>query len=272
MKPIESEPSHLFSPHLYNQSGSKTSQTNKNNNIISENRNVTNESEKISDKISSGIINKNGPINKYEKINNLININAEINNDNNNQNYERFEEDERDNINLDSINHNSSNTGIDLGSQAKSFFNSAINSITNFGGIIKDQLQNAKDTVIDSFTGNDTNNYNESNNYEYNNNQYYDYNNSNINVNYNNEINISSNINNNDNRKNSSEQNDAHKSQNSNDRKVSIDSGNELCYIRQDIADIVNKLKEFDTRYNMFFNDEDKKNFRIIIDYLKAKL
>ena len=36
--------------------------------------------------------------------------------------------------------------------------------------------------------------------------------------------------------------------------------------------DIVNKLKEFDTRYNMFFNDEDKRNFRIIIDYLKAKM
>ena len=38
------------------------------------------------------------------------------------------------------------------------------------------------------------------------------------------------------------------------------------------MIDIVNKLKEMDTRYNMFFNDEDKKNFRIIIDYLKAKI
>ena len=25
--------------------------------------------------------------------------------------------------------------------------------------------------------------------------------------------------------------------------------------------DIVNKLKEFDTKYNMFFNDEDKRNY-----------
>ena len=31
-------------------------------------------------------------------------------------------------------------------------------------------------------------------------------------------------------------------------------------------------LNEIDTKYNMFFNDEDKKNLRIIIDYLKKKV
>ena len=55
-------------------------------------------------------------------------------------------------------------------------------------------------------------------------------------------------------------------------RKASFDSQNELGYNRQDIIDIVGKLKEIDTKYNMFFNDEDKRNLRIIIDYLKKKI
>ena len=55
-------------------------------------------------------------------------------------------------------------------------------------------------------------------------------------------------------------------------RKASFDSQNELSYNKQDIIDIVGKLKEIDTKYNMFFNVEDKKNLRIIIDYLKKKV
>ena len=55
-------------------------------------------------------------------------------------------------------------------------------------------------------------------------------------------------------------------------RKASFDSQNELSYNKQDIIDIVGKLKEIDTKYNMFFNDEDKRNLRIIIDYLKKKI
>jgi hypothetical protein len=135
MKPIESQPSHLFSPHMYNQ----TSKTNSSSN------NITNS------KIE----------NKYE------------NNSKKTENttYDNFEEDEKDNINLDSINHK--NEDNDLTSQAKSFFNNALNSLSNFGGIIKDQLQNAKDTVIDSLKGNDSNNnytINNYNDYEENNN------------------------------------------------------------------------------------------------------
>ena len=141
MKPIESEPSHLFSPHMYNQTNKTNS--NSNNNISNNKININN---------SNNIENNN-------KINEKIN-------------YEKFEEDEQENINLDSINHNNDN---DLGSQAKTFFNNALSSLSNFGGIIKDQLQNAKDTVIDSLKGNDSNN---SNNI-YNNNMY--------NNNYNNE-------------------------------------------------------------------------------------
>ena len=143
MKPIESEPSHLFSPHMYNQ----TNKTNSNSNNNTSNNKIN--------------INNSNNIENNNKINEKIN-------------YEKFEEDEQENINLDSINHNNDN---DLGSQAKTFFNNALSSLSNFGGIIKDQLQNAKDTVIDSLKGNDSNNnnnvYNNNNNYSNNyNNEY----------------------------------------------------------------------------------------------------
>ena len=237
MKPIESQPSHLFSPHMYNQ----TSKTNSSSN------NITNS------KIE----------NKYE------------NNSKKTENttYD-FEEDEKDNINLDSINHK--NEDNDLTSQAKSFFNNALNSLSNFGGIIKDQLQNAKDTVIDSLKGNDSNNNYTINNYnDYeennNNNDYQQQENYSYNSNY--KTNSSNNSNNNDNQiqNDNEQQNDENKS-NGEIRKASFDSQNELCYNRQDINDIVGKLKEIDTKYNMFFNDEDKRNLRIIIDYLKKKI
>ena len=224
MKPIESQPSHLFSPHMYNQ-------TNKINTY-------------------SNNINNNKNINNFEN--------------NKNKNYENFDEDEEENINLDSIEHKNDN---DLGSQAKSFINNALNSLSNFGGIIKDQLQNAKDTVIDSFKGNDSiNNYNNNNynDYEENNYQKSNYNDNDY---YNN---LGNNNINNENQNENEQQNEEIKS-NEEMRKASIDSQNELVYNRQDINDIVGKLKELDTKYNMFFNDEDKRNLRIIIDYLKKK-
>ena len=289
MKPIESEPTHIFSPHMYNQVTNKTNQNSNKNNDNLENNNKNENTGTENNNISKNN-NKNAFKSKSEKNNNNINDNNNYDNYENNT-YDKFDEDEKENINLDSVTHDNTNNGNDIGSQAKSFFNSALNSITNIGGMIKDQIQNAKDTVIDSFTGNDTNNnnYNNSNNYQDNyqqNDNYYDYNNSNYNndnnindnninnfnnTNSNNNIN---NINNNNdyNRKISSDQNEEIKNRNSIERKISVDSSNELGYNRQDMIDIVNKLKEFDTRYNMFFNDEDKKNFRIIIDYLKAKI
>ena len=265
MKPIESEPSRIFSPHMYNQSSSKTTQNSNNNNNSSSNSNKFNTNS--------------------EQTNNI-----NTNENNNNNAFEQFDEDEKENIHLDSVDHNNysnKNNNNDIGSQAKSFFNNALSSLSNFGGIIKDQIQNAKDTVIDSFTGNETNNNNFENNYQqndyyYNNDSNYNndynnnsnYNNSYNNRNsYNNENNINNNNNNDNSGKNSMEQSDENTNQNTNEpRKDSFDSGNELAYNRQDMMDIVNKLKEFDTRYNMFFNDEDKRNFRIIIDYLKAKM
>ena len=234
MKPIESEPSHLFSPHMYNQ----TNKTNTNSNNNSNN------------KININNIENNNKINEKIK-------------------YEKFEEDEQENINLDSINHNNDN---DLGSQAKTFFNNALSSLSNFGGIIKDQLQNAKDTVIDSLKGNDSNNnnvYNNNYNNEYEENNNYQQQNYNENGNYNN-LNSNNNINNEIQNENE-QQSDDNKS-GGEMRKGSIDSQNDVGYNRQDIIDIVGKLKEIDTKYNMFFNVEDKKNLRIIIDYLKKKV
>ena len=246
MKPIESEPSHLFSPHMYNQ-------TNKTNSSINNN-------------ISNNKIN----INNSNNIENNNKINEKIN-------YEKFEEDEQENINLDSINHNNDN---DLGSQAKTFFNNALSSLSNFGGIIKDQLQNAKDTVIDSLKGNDSNNnnnvynnnnnmYNNNYNNEYEENNNYQQQNYNENDNYNN---LSSSNNNNYINNEVQNENDQQSEDNGEMRKGSIDSQNDVGYNRQDIIDIVGKLKEIDTKYNMFFNVEDKKNLRIIIDYLKKKV
>jgi len=245
MKPIESEPSHLFSPHMYNQ-------TNKTNSSINNN-------------ISNNKIN----INNSNNIENNNKINEKIN-------YEKFEEDEQENINLDSINHNNDN---DLGSQAKTFFNNALSSLSNFGGIIKDQLQSAKDTVIDSLKGNDSNNsnnvYNNNNNYSNNYNNEYEENNNYQQQNYNendNYNNLSSSNNNNYINNEVQNENDQQSEENGEMRKGSIDSQNDVGYNRQDIIDIVGKLKEIDTKYNMFFNVEDKKNLRIIIDYLKKKV
>jgi len=243
MKPIESEPSHLFSPHMYNQTNKTNSNLNNNNNKIN---------------ISNNNIENNNNINK--KINENIK-------------YETFEEDERENINLDSLNHNNDN---DLGSQAKTFFNNALSSLSNFGGIIKDQLQNAKDTVIDSFKGNESNNnniYNNNYNNDYEENNNYQQQNYNENDNYNN-LNNNNNINNelnNEVQNENDQQSDGYKS-GGEMRKASIDSQNDVGYNRQDIIDIVGKLKEIDTKYNMFFNVEDKKNLRIIIDYLNKKI
>jgi len=244
MKPIESEPSHLFSPHMYNQTGKTNSNLNNNSN----------------NKIN---INNNN-------IENNNNINKKINE---NIKYETFEEDERENINLDSLNHNNDN---DLGSQAKTFFNNALSSLSNFGGIIKDQLQNAKDTVIDSFKGNESNNnniYNNNYNNDYEENNNYQQQNYNENDNYNN-LNNNNNINNelNNEVQNENDQQSEDYKSGGEMRKASIDSQNDVGYNRQDIIDIVGKLKEIDTKYNMFFNVEDKKNLRIIIDYLNKKI
>ena len=178
---------------------------------------------------------------------------------------------EKDNINLDSLNYKNKN----LKTETKKFINNAIYSLSNFGEKLKDQIQNVKDTVIDSLKGNDLNtNYNinyKENNIERN---YIELNNKDDN----NNLKYNKDINNNENKINSgnySKVNNEQKNENETkdgSMKTANDSSEEFGYNKKDIMDIVDKLKEIDTKYNMFFNDEDKKNFRIIINYLNKNM
>ena len=181
---------------------------------------------------------------------------------------------EKDNINLDSLNYKNKN----LKTETKKFINNAIYSLSNFGEKLKDQIQNVKDTVIDSLKGNDLNtNYNYDINYKENNveRNYIELNNKNDN-----NINLKNNIdiNNNENKINSVNYSKGNNEQKNEENakeelmKTAIDSSEEFGYNKKDIMDIVDKLKEIDTKYNMFFNDEDKKNFRIIINYLNKNM
>ena len=181
---------------------------------------------------------------------------------------------EKDNINLDSLNYKNKN----LKAETKKFINNAIYSLSNFGEKLKDQIQNVKDTVIDSLKGNDLNtNYNYDINYKENNveRNYIELNNKNDN-----NINLKNNIdiNNNENKINSVNYSKGNNEQKNEENakeelmKTANDSSEEFGYNKKDILDIVDKLKEMDTKYNMFFNDEDKKNFRIIINYLNKNM
>ena len=172
---------------------------------------------------------------------------------------------EKDNINLDSLNYKNKN----LKTETKKFINNAIYSLSNFGEKLKDQIQNVKDTVIDSLKGNDLNtNYNinyKENNIERN---YIELNNKDD---KNNNLKNNININNSENKINSGNYSKGNNKQKNEENakeeltKTANDSSEEFGYNKKDIMDIVEKLKEMDSKYNMFFNDEDKKNFRIII-------
>ena len=129
------------------------------------------------------------------------------------------------------------------------FIKNSLNSLSNFGRKIKEQLQNLKNTVIDSFKGSDSiNNYNyyEENNYQK------------LNYNDNDDYNLRNNNINNENQNENEQQNEENKSIEEM-RKASIDSQNKLVNNKQDINDIISKLKEIDTKYNMFFNVENKR-------------
>ena len=181
---------------------------------------------------------------------------------------------EKDNINLDSLNYKNKN----LKTETKKFINNAIYSLSNFGEKLKDQIQNVKDTVIDSLKGNDLNtNYNYNINYKENNieRNYIELNNKDD---KNNNLKNNININNSENKINSGNYSKGNNKQKNEENakeeltKTANDSSEEFGYNKKDIMDIVEKLKEMDSKYNMFFNDEDKKNFRIIINYLNKNM
>ena len=203
--------------------------------------------------------------NRKNSIGEKTNINTNISSSNNNNNSYNSN---NNNI-ISSSNNNNNESSSEFSNQAKNLLNNAWNSLGKFGGIVKDFGMKVSDKVsetIDQFkneqpqqqqqTYNNQEEYNnygmkksydigiapirtedeikEENNY-YNNNNHYNYNESN----------------------NNNENNDEN-----------IING----YNRNDMQDIINKLEELDTRYNMFMNPKDKKDFRTIISYLKNNL
>ena len=205
--------------------------------------------------------------NRKNSIGEKTNINTNISSSNNNNN--SYNSNSNNNNVISSSNNNNNESSSEFSNQAKNLLNNAWNSLGKFGGIVKDFGMKVSDKVsetIDQFkneqpqqqqqTYNNQEEYNnygmkksydigiapirtedeikEENNY-YNNNNHYNYNESN----------------------NNNENNDEN-----------IING----YNRNDMQDIINKLEELDTRYNMFMNPKDKKDFRTIISYLKNNL
>ena len=175
------------------------------------------------------------------------NNNSNINNNNNN--------------NVISSNNNN-DTSNEFSNQAKNLLNNAWNSLGKFGGIVKDFGMKVSDKVsetIDQLKNEQPiNNYQE----EYNN---YGTKKSNdigiVPIRTEDEIKEENNYNNNHYNYNESNYNNENNDEN-------IING----YNRNDMQDIINKLEELDTRYNMFMNPKDKKDFRTIISYLKNNL
>ena len=184
------------------------------------------------------------------------NINSNFSNSNNNNNS---------NINNNNnviSSKNNNDTSNEFSNQAKNLLNNAWNSLGKFGGIVKDFGMKVSDKVsetIDQLKNEQPiNNYQE----EYNN---YGTKKSNdigiVPIRTEDEIKEENNYNNNHYNYNESNYNNENNDEN-------IING----YNRNDMQDIINKLEELDTRYNMFMNPKDKKDFRTIISYLKNNL
>ena len=204
---------------------------------------------------------------EYNQKNNRKNSIGDKNNNNTNFNSSNNYNNNSSNNNNNVINSNNNNNNNEMSSefsnQAKNLLNNAWNSLGKFGGIVKDFGMKVSDKVsekIEQFT-------NESPTPTYNNQE--QYNNYGIKKSYDigiapikteDEIKEENNYNNNNNHNELSNNNE------NNDE--NIING----YNRNDMQDIINKLEELDTRYNMFMNPKDKKDFRTIISYLKNNL
>ena len=155
----------------------------------------------------------------------------------------------------------------EFSNQAKNLLNNAWNSLGKFGGIVKDFGMKVSDKVsekIEQFT-------NESPTPTYNNQE--QYNNYGIKKSY--DIGIAP-IKTEDEIKEENNYNNYNNNNNNNHNELSNNNENNdeniNGYNRNDMQDIINKLEELDTRYNMFMNPKDKKDFRTIISYLKNNL
>ncbi len=185
------------------------------------------------------------------------NINSNFSSSNNNNNNSNI----NNNNNVISSNNNN-DTSNEFSNQAKNLLNNAWNSLGKFGGIVKDFGMKVSDKVsetIDQLKNEQPINNNQE---EYNN---YGTKKSNdigiVPIRTEDEIKEENNYNNNHYNYNESNYNNENNDEN-------IING----YNRNDMQDIINKLEELDTRYNMFMNPKDKKDFRTIISYLKNNL
>ena len=197
---------------------------------------------------------------EYNQKNNRKNSIGDKNNNNTNFNSSN-------NYNNNSSNNNNNESSSEFSNQAKNLLNNAWNSLGKFGGIVKDFGMKVSDKVsetIDQFKNEQPQQQQQT----YNNQE--EYNNYGMKKSYDigiapirteDEIKEENNYNNNHYNYNESNYNNENNDEN-------IING----YNRNDMQDIINKLEELDTRYNMFMNPKDKKDFRTIISYLKNNL
>ena len=232
MKPIESTPVHW------------------NNNRISPHE-YNQKNRKNSSEINNNPLNVN---------NNYINSSStNTNNSNNSSNYVSISSNNSNNSN----NNNNNNNVDEFSSQAKNLLNNAWNSLGKFGGIVKDFGMKVSDKVsekidqIKKISEEDNNdNYQEDYNNKYQAKKSYDIGQP---IRTEEEVKEETTYNN---TFNNSEQN------NNENNYGNVCNG----YNSSDMQDIINKLEELDTKYNMFMNPKDKKDFRTIISYLKNNL
>ena len=196
-----------------------------------------------------------------DKNNNNTNFNSSNNYNNNSSNNNNNV------INSNNNNNNNNEMSSEFSNQAKNLLNNAWNSLGKFGGIVKDFGMKVSDKVsekIEQFT-------NESPTPTYNNQE--QYNNYGIKKSY--DIGIAP-IKTEDEIKEENNYNNYNNNNNNNHNELSNNNENNdeniNGYNRNDMQDIINKLEELDTRYNMFMNPKDKKDFRTIISYLKNNL
>ncbi len=213
-------------------------------------------------RISPHEYNQKNRKNSSETNNNPLNVNnnyinsssTNTNNSNNSSNY----------VNISSNNSNNNNNNADeFSNQAKNLLNNAWNSLGKFGGIVQvfgmkvyDQVSEKIDQIKKISEEDNNDNYQEDYNNKYQAKKSYD---------------IGQPIRSEEEIKEETTYNNTYNNSEQNNNETNY--GN-VCngYNSSDMQDIINKLEELDTKYNMFMNPKDKKDFRTIISYLKNNL
>ena len=235
MKPIESQPTQIFSPHMYNQIKKNNENKNLNNFSLENNKN---DKKNINDNIVPDSDDKHINIDENTGEEN-VNFNEETNLNNNEEHF--FNNTNNNLENDEQVNNKSQNED-----------KNGLNKQESFTEKNKENQLNPNEDDDNNII---KNTYVNNNNFS--------------GININDEIDIYNNQNTNLENNN---QNEETTNINNQQRKFSTDSGIDVEYNKQDIIDIVNKLKEINEKYNMYFSDQDKNDFKIIINYLKGKI